>query len=345
MIIFTHQPKESIMINRIASIALLVLLSTAVNANTLVKKSASGICHAPDSPYYDKVGKYVPFNSLKQCLKTENARLPRGYESSGEISPVELFSSNAPVNNTQIEVAPTFATSNAQQGWPTNNTYNDEIIKLDYSGFTVWLNCDKRGAEYFRYSLTKDKGNLDRSDSFRLDPKVPKRCQQEQTDTYKKRNQMWHRGHQVPANNLDDNAKGIYESNYMTNIMPQTGVMNTGAWYQTEYITECYRDISDITVYGGVVWGDDTSNDHFVRSHGVITPDAFYKILVRHDNNDAIAWVVPNDFIAKKDKLDDYIVSVASVEKIAGIEFPISTSGKNSVARKSWSIPRGCGRG
>lgn len=327
------------MINRIFSIALLVLVSTTVNANTLIKKSASGICHAPDSPYYDKVGKYVPFNSLTQCLKTENARLPKGYESSGEISPEDLFSSPP-----KDEKSPSVA-STSQQSWPTNNTFDDEIIKLKYSGFTVWLNCDKRGAEYFRYSLTKDKGNLDRSESFLLDPRVPKRCQQKQADTYKKRGQMWHRGHQVPANNLDDNAKGIYESNYMTNIMPQTGVMNTGAWYQTEYITECYRDISDVTVYGGAIWGNDSSNDHFVRSHGVITPDAFYKILVRHDRNDAIAWIVPNDFDAKKSRLDDYIVSVASVEKIAGIEFPVIATVKNSIARKSWNIPRGCGRG
>ena len=131
----------------------------------------------------------------------------------------------------------------------------------------------------------------------------------------------------------------------MTNIMPQTGVMNTGAWYQTEYITECYRDISDITVYGGVIWGNDKSNDHFVNSHGVITPDAFYKIIVRHDNNDAIAWVVPNDFTAKKSKLDDYLVSISSIESIAGIEFPVNASVKNKVTSSSWPIPKGCGRG
>ena len=319
------------------SIALIALVSVTANANTLVKKSASGICHAPDSPYYNKVGKYVPFNSLKQCLKTDNARLPKGYTASGDTSPVKLFSNNVQYDN---------ATPNSQQvSWPANNTYDDEIIKLDYSGFSVWLNCDKRGAEYFRYSLTRDKGNLKRSEKFLLDPKVPSRCQQKQAGTYKKRNQMWHRGHQAPANNLDDNAKGIYQSNYMTNIMPQTGVMNTGAWYQTEYITECYRDISDITVYGGVIWGNDKSNDHFVNSHGVITPDAFYKIIVRHDNNDAIAWVVPNDFTAKKSKLDDYLVSISSIESIAGIEFPVNASVKNKVTSSSWPIPKGCGRG
>ena len=62
------------MFKRMFSIALIALVSVTANANTLVKKSASGICHAPDSPYYNKVGKYVPFNSLKQCLKTDNAR-------------------------------------------------------------------------------------------------------------------------------------------------------------------------------------------------------------------------------------------------------------------------------
>jgi len=330
------------MIKRIALTLAIVACSFQSHAS-LIKKTASGICHAPDSPYYEKVSNFVPFNSLKECLKTDNARLPKGYVKTSDFEDQDVRTTS--LGKTATVAPPIHTPSKGNTLWPANDTLDDEIIKLDYSGFTVWLNCDKRGSEYFSYPLTKDKGNLERRDDFELDPKVSKRCQQKSADTYKKYGQMWHRGHQAPANNLDDNKKGIYQSNYMTNILPQTGEMNTGAWYQTEYITECYRDISDIYIYGGTIWGTDTTNDYFVKSHGVITPDAFYKIIVRKDTGDTIAWIVPNDHGATKSKLDNYLVSVSDIESIANIEFPVSSSLKNTVLRKSWPIPSGCGRG
>jgi endonuclease G len=337
------------MIKRTFLVLAIATLSFNSHAS-LIKKSASGICHAPDSPYYSKLSNFVPFNSLKQCLKTQNARLPKGYTQIREYNEEDIHTNDIAVTTPKTTHKPkpatTTSTPRVKTGqWLANDTKNDEIIKLDYTGFTVWLNCDLRGAEYFTYSLSKDTGNFKRRHDFDLDPKVPKRCQQKSADTYKKRGESWHRGHQAPANNLDDSKKAIFESNYMTNIMPQTGTMNTGAWYQTEYITECYRDISDITIYGGSVWGDDTSNDHFVRSHGVKTPDAFYKIIARHDTGETIAWIVPNDFQAKKNKLDDYLVSVSDIEAIANIEFPVQATLKSKVQSRSWPIPKGCGRG
>jgi endonuclease G len=313
------------------------LIATSFSSHAVViKKSTSGICHAPDSSYYDKTSNFTPFNSLEQCLKTPNARLPKGYASTSDYKTISM----PPI----VEYAPTNTPSQAVE-WVANDTMDDEFIHLTYSGFDIWLNCDMRGAEHFAYDLTKDTNNLPRRDDFDLDGKVPSRCQQKKTDTYKKRGQMWHRGHQVPANNLDDNARGIYESNYMTNILPQTGTMNTGAWYQTEYITECYRDISDISIYGGVIWGNDKRNDHFVWSHGVITPDAFYKIIVRHDTNETIAWIIPNDFEAKKSKIDNYLTSVDTINKLTHKTVPVAENMKSKTLSRSWSIPKGCGRG
>ena len=36
---------------------------------------------------------------------------------------------------------------------------NAEVLQLDYEGFTVWLDCDKRGAVKFRYNAQRDTGN------------------------------------------------------------------------------------------------------------------------------------------------------------------------------------------
>ena len=85
------------------------------------------------------------------------------------------------------------------------------------------------------------------------------------------------RGHLVPANHLDNSPDAIRQSNFMTNILPQASNMNRGAWLQTEEIAECYRDLEPVTVIGGAIWGDNPRTD-FVASHGVATPDEFWKV-------------------------------------------------------------------
>lgn len=53
-----------------------------------------------------------------------------------------------------------------------------EVLRLDYTGgFTVWLDCEKRGAVKFRYNAQRDTGDHPRSSSFHLDPQVPPECQ------------------------------------------------------------------------------------------------------------------------------------------------------------------------
>lgn len=63
----------------------------------------------------------------------------------------------------------------------------------------------------------------------------------------------------------------------MTNILPQVAQMNRGAWLLTEEIVE-FRDIDELLVIGGVIWGNNPADDYFILSHGVKTPDAFWKV-------------------------------------------------------------------
>lgn len=63
--------------------------------------------------------------------------------------------------------------------------------------------------------------------------------------------------------------------------MPQASNMNRGAWLLTKEITECYRDIDELLIISGVIWGDNPDDDIYVDSHGVKTPDAFWKVIIR----------------------------------------------------------------
>ncbi len=226
----------------------------------------------------------------------------------------------------------------------TEITRSGNVLKLDYEGFTVWLDCARRGAVKFRYNAQRDTGSAKRSDNFFLDPNVPAECQQTTAKAY---GQNYDRGHLVPANHLDHSEIAIKQSNNMTNILPQAANMNRGAWLLTEEIVECYRDIDELLVIGGVLWGDNKTDDYFVQSHGVKTPDAFWKVVVRGIGQDerAIAWIVPNSQEAKRGQLDGYLVTVDEIERVTGEKIPVADYAKHDKPSASWLIPKGCNKG
>ena len=54
----------------------------------------------------------------------------------------------------------------------------ESVMQLEYEGFTVWVDCEKRGAVKFQYNAQRDTRNHKRSSDFFLDPNVSKECQQ-----------------------------------------------------------------------------------------------------------------------------------------------------------------------
>lgn len=225
----------------------------------------------------------------------------------------------------------------------TEITRMGDILKLDYQGFTVWVDCNQRGAIKFRYIAQRDTGNIKRSNHFSTDPNVPAECRQWSVKAY---GHGYDRGHQVAANHMDNSEVAIKQTNFITNILPQASKMNHGAWYQTEEITDCYRDIDELLVIGGVIWGNNQENDYFVSSHGIKTPDAYWKVIIRgHGQNErAIAWIIPNNQQATKTQLDHYLVTVADIEKITGEVIPVANYAKHEKPSQSWLIPRGCNK-
>ncbi len=123
--------------------------------------------------------------------------------------------------------------------------------------------------------------------------------------------------------------------------------MNRGAWLRTEEIVECYRDIDELLVIGGVIWGNNPADDYFVNSHGVKTPDAYWKVIIRGSgqNERVIAWIVPNSQDAKYGQLDRYLVSIEELERLTGDKIPVADYAKQNKPQRSWMIPRGCNKG
>ncbi|WP_281188447.1 DNA/RNA non-specific endonuclease [Vibrio harveyi] len=199
---------------------------------------------------------------------------------------------------------------------------HSEVLNLNYGWFRIQLDCATKSAIGWQYTAVADTNNYPRHENFYFDQAVPSRCQQTSQNTYKSDGEVkYDRGHLVPANVMDSSPESIRLSNMMTNVLPQAAQMNRGAWYQTELWVECRRDIAPVSVYGGVWQGQVPQDGDFRISHGVVAPEAFYKIAVQ--GNSVIAWWIPNHPAATKARVDDYIVTISEIESWTGLEFPI----------------------
>lgn len=233
------------------------------------------------------------------------------------------------------------STSNPQQtSFPTNR------LSLDYGGFRLLYDCDLKSAIRFEYELGTDSGNFNRPTTFNLDPNLSKNCaQQMTTNSYASVVSGWDRGHLVASNHMDYDAAYLLSANYMTNIVPQLASFNQGLWKETENITECYRDLARIQVIGGVIYSD-SSNDFFLASHGIKSPDYFWKTLITTNSNnqiETISWLFPNQ--NGLTNLNSFIVSIDELERRVGadlIGLDLGIAIKLQKAPKSWEVPKNC---
>jgi endonuclease G len=224
---------------------------------------------------------------------------------------------------------------------------SDWVITLDHGGFVLRYDCTLHSALRFEYALQRDTGNLPRPSTYSADPALPSICGgQSSTTSYSSVHAGYDRGHLVPSNAMDANAQNLQSANFMSNIVPQVSSLNQGLWEATDNVAECYRDIAPLRVYGGVVFSD-SSNDYFVSSHGLPTPDYFWKAIVTTDPISgaarAIAWYFPNQ--ASLGSVDNYLVSIHELERLVGsamVAIPVNSALKEGKPNTTWALPASC---
>ena len=229
---------------------------------------------------------------------------------------------------------------------PQQTSVQANRVSLDYGGFRLLYDCDLKSAIRFEYKLVKDTGNFSRPATFDFDANLTKNCaQQLSKNSYAGVVSGWDRGHLVASNHMDYDVAYLLSANYMTNIVPQLASFNQGLWKETENITECYRDLSPVQVIGGVLYSD-SSNDFFVLSHGIKTPDYFWKTLITTNSTnqtETISWLFPNQNGLAN--LNSFIVSIDELERRVGsdlIGLDLGSAIKMQKASKSWELPKNC---
>ena len=216
-------------------------------------------------------------------------------------------------------------------------------IQLNFDHWEIIYNCDNRGYEYFHYITYPDSGKLSRVKRFHQEAQLPQNCQQFTTHTYasvlpKNTEQNYDLGHGIHQNLWDDNRATMQSSNSMANILPQASKLNRyGPWRFSEKLTECYRQLGEVEVWGGVIWGADSSNDHFYASHGVITPDYLWK-LIKFPNGTLNAWIFPNENATILADIDLYLVDYQLLSGLINQPLPFEFD----QAASSETLPAGC---
>jgi endonuclease G len=225
--------------------------------------------------------------------------------------------------------------SSAQQLLPTSTT--GQIVKHTYYTLSY---CEKdEQPEWVYYELTSEmvKGRQPRSDDYRPDFQIS--TISAQLEDYK--GSGYDRGHLCPAGDMKLNLTSMSESFYLSNMSPQDKDFNAGIWNTLEDRVRKWALTSEriYVVTGGVL----TSNKGKIGSNGVSIPKYFYKVIYDPRGlGKMIAFLIPNENSEKP--LQNYIVTVDSLENLTGIDFfpelPVSNENhlESSLNLSSWSF-------
>lgn len=203
---------------------------------------------------------------------------------------------------------------------PATVKYRSEAI-LFKSQFIISYNVEKLCPNYVCWSLTSDRvnGSVKRSNNFSADPT--------QSETWRVIPQDYarsgyDRGHMCPAGDNKNSKQGMDESFYMSNICPQNGSLNSGAWNELESLCRDWaKDYGTVYICCGPIFDSTSPQTIGNRSNvRIAVPDRFFKVVLMLGRVPrAIGFIYPNR--SCKGDIRDYAVSVDKVEEETGLDF------------------------
>lgn len=216
-----------------------------------------------------------------------------------------------------------------------------KFADFTYDYYSVQVDCELKLPTHVSYTLSGETKKV--IGDFTATPGLKSQCQQNNFSRYRDK---YHQGgffvHQRVFDAIPSEANqfGSAQARYITNTWPMAINLSAGAWKRISDIEQCYALSEDVTVHAGMFPTEKPANENFLFSHGIQTPSAFWKVLVREGK--VAAYIFPNNQEPLADKANAYLVSIREIEKRAGILLPIVESLKDQVAPATWVKLTGC---
>ena len=131
-------------------------------------------------------------------------------------------------------------------------------------------------------------------------------------------------GHLCPSADRRNTKQQQYQTFYLTNMMPQNSVFNSGVWANMEnWVRNQISTGSKDTLYvvkGGTI---DTPSQYKAQTvHGMIIPKYYYMAVLMKNSSGYRAMGFWIEHKASKDtNLSKYVVNIDTLEQLTGIDF------------------------
>lgn len=248
----------------------------------------------------------IVITTFTHTFAQNNAKLNgSGAHSNVGISPI--FTDRIPQNNRK-----TISISHLE----IPKTRPNDIITR-HLGYSLLYDELHEQAKWVAYELTSAETHkvASRTNKFLPDPQV-------KTNTANSSDYLrsgYDKGHLAPAGDMSWSSTAMAESFYYSNISPQVPAFNRGIWKRLEALVRMWA-IENNAVY--VVTGPVLTNGlPTIGPDKVSVSKYFYKVILDYTGPDCngIGFIMPN--ARSEYPLQNYAVTIDSVEKITGIDF------------------------
>ncbi|WP_440993422.1 DNA/RNA non-specific endonuclease [Cysteiniphilum litorale] len=192
-------------------------------------------------------------------------------------------------------------------------------LYLCREGYISAYNYETKQPSWVAYRLTAQSvsSKLKRNDEFQPDPEVPAKYRAELSD-YKRSG--YDRGHLAPYAAMDFNKTSAKQSFYLSNMSPQKGGLNRQGWAKLESDVRFWAQMyKEVYVYTGPVFKNSKTHKT-IGKNKIWVPEYFFKVVYAPKQDKAIAFIMPNARVDKKD-VAKYRVSIKDVEERTGLTF------------------------
>lgn len=196
-------------------------------------------------------------------------------------------------------------------------------VEVCHAGYASLLDPERKETRVVTYALTAahSHGNGSRAGlTFKVDTLAPAEDQGRAADYS---GSGYDLGHMAPAEDFAWNADQERESFSMANVEPQLPGLNRQGWERLEEIVRaeaCARGAVD--VFTGPIYSSG-AGARTIGADRLAVPDGFFKIAIDPATGWAIAFIAPQRDIAKGEAAAKAAATIAAVETVSGIAFPL----------------------